>query len=183
VKTEMETNVIGLAEIASEIFAIDPGPAQSAWLEFDLYRQIPKGFGIVPNPELLHIIYARDGNAKKTNYVIEMVQSFGMPVGKDIFQTCVWTGRFIEAICQTQAEWSLLYRRDVKMHLCNSTCAKDSNIRQALIDRFGPSGGGKVPQIGTKANPGPLYGIARDIWSALALAVTYAERQERAVKI
>jgi len=69
----METNVIGLAEIASEIFAIDPGPAQSAWLEFDLYRQIPKGFGIVPNPELLHIIYARDGNAKKTNYVIEMV--------------------------------------------------------------------------------------------------------------
>jgi hypothetical protein len=27
--------------------------------------------------------------------------------------------------------------------------------------------------VGRKAAPGPLYGISRDVWSALAIAVTY----------
>lgn len=30
--------------------------------------------------------------------------------------------------------------------------------------------------IGRKASPGPLYGISRDVWSALAIAVTYSIR-------
>jgi hypothetical protein len=33
-----------------------------------------------------------------------------------------------------------------------------------------------VTAIGRKAAPGPLYGISRDVWSALAVAVTYADR-------
>jgi hypothetical protein len=33
-----------------------------------------------------------------------------------------------------------------------------------------------VTAIGRKASPGPLYGISRDVWSALAIAVTYAIR-------
>lgn len=46
--------------------------------------------------------------------------------------------------------------------------AKDANVRQALINRFG----GKDAAIGRKAAPGPLYGISRDMRSALAIAVT-----------
>ena len=30
---------------------------------------------------------------------------------------------------------------------------------------------------GTKANPGKLYGVKSHIWSALALAVTYADKE------
>jgi hypothetical protein len=30
-----------------------------------------------------------------------------------------------------------------------------------------------VTAVGRKANPGPLYGISRDVWSAIAIAVTY----------
>ena len=68
-----------------------------------------------------------------------------------------------------------VYRKDVKMHLCGSMRAKDTNIRQAIIDRYPASGGGKCPQIGTKKEPGPLYGVSKDIWSALAVAITYSE--------
>ncbi len=58
----------------------------------------------------------------------------------------------------------LVPRRDVKLHICRSAKAKDGNIRQALIDRFGP--------VGTKKAPGPLFGISNHRWAALAVAVT-----------
>jgi hypothetical protein len=38
----------------------------------------------------------------------------------------------------------------------------------ALLDRFG----GKSQAVGLKAHKGPLYGISRDVWSALAIALT-----------
>ena len=68
-----------------------------------------------------------------------------------------------------------IYRMDVKMYLCNNTRAKDGNIRQAIIDRYPANGGGKTPQIGTKKHPGPLYGVSKDVWSALAVAIYCAE--------
>ena len=61
------------------------------------------------------------------------------------------------------------------MHLCGSAKAKDSNIRQAIIDRYG---GDPKRCIGTKKAPGPLYGISADQWAALALALTAAENPD-----
>ena len=74
--------------------------------------------------------------------VIEMIASYGMPVGKEVFDTCVWIGRFAEA---SGMPTNYIYRKDEKMNICHSKRAKDSNIRQALIDRFGV--------VGTKKNP------------------------------
>lgn len=65
----------------------------------------------------------------------------------------------------------LLPRKDVKLHLCQSPRANDATIRQALIDKFG----GKDAAIGNSKAKGPLYGITRDVWQALALAVTWWE--------
>jgi hypothetical protein len=66
-------------------------------------------------------------------------------------------------------------RATVKAHLCRSAKAKDSNVRQALIDLFG----GKENAIGTKKTPGPLYGISGDVWAALAVAVTWYDANMR----
>ena len=104
--------------------------------------------------------------------VIEMVASYGMPVGREVFETVRWIGRFHEAF--GGAEY--VYRKDVKIHLCQSMRAKDANVRQAILDLFPPAGGGKVPQVGTKLQPGPLYGVRKDIWSALAVALTFSGR-------
>ena len=98
--------------------------------------------------------------------VIEMVACYGMAVGAEVFETVFWIGRFWE-IARRDIGVTRLYRKDVKMHLCNSMRAKDGNIRQALIDKLGAPG--------TKKNPGPTYGIKADIWAALAVAVTFAE--------
>ena len=98
--------------------------------------------------------------------VIEKVESYGMAVGAEVFDTVLWAGRFAEAAHRVPVV--MLPRRAVKLALCGDSRAKDANIRQALIDRFGGSAA-----IGRKAAPGPLYGISRDVWSALAIAVTY----------
>lgn len=152
------------------ILAIDPGNVESAYVlvEDDLSRVVEKGK--VENFELVDIILRiRDEHSSLEHIAIEMIASYGMAVGKTVFETCVWIGRFIQLIrIEFGVEADLIYRSEEKMCLCHSMKAKDSNIRQSLIDRFG--------EVGTKKNPGYFYGFKKDIWSAMAVAVTYHEK-------
>ncbi len=152
------------------IFAIDPGTTQSAWCVFDGSKVV--NCAIEDNQVVRSMLHKAD--LSEYHVAIEMIASYGMPVGKEVFETCVWIGRFVEvSVSNCAAGCSLVYRKDVKLHLCNSARAKDPNVRQALIDRFAPTGGGKIPQIGTAKQPGPLYGVSSHVWAALAVAVTF----------
>jgi hypothetical protein len=133
-------------------------------------------FGKIPNEDLAEL-FINDDFTDCEQIAIEMIACYGMAVGKTVFHTCVWVGRFIELWNRSTYvnEHNLVYRKDVKMHLCNSMRAKDSNIRQAIIDRYPATGGGKTPQIGTKAQQGPLYGVSKDVWAALGVAITFTE--------
>ena len=102
---------------------------------------------------------------------IEMIASYGMPVGVSTFETVVWIGRFMQEFGVDRC--TKIYRKDVKIELCGSHKAKDGNIRQAILDRYPTVGGGKTPQVGTKSQPGPLYGMAKHAWSALAVGLTW----------
>lgn len=152
------------------ILAIDPGNVESAYVlvEDDLSRVVEKGK--VENFELVDIILRiKDEHSSLEHIAIEMIASYGMAVGKTVFETCVWIGRFAQLIrVEFGVEPEFIYRSEEKMCLCHSMKAKDSNIRQSLIDRFG--------EVGTKKNPGYFYGFKKDIWSAMAVAVTYHEK-------
>ena len=95
-------------------------------------------------------------------FVCEMIASYGMPVGKTIFETCVFIGQIKQVIPSLK----FITRISVKSAICHSAKAKDGNIRQALIDTYGPAG--------TKKAPGPTYGISGDMWAALAVATAHA---------
>jgi hypothetical protein len=155
------------------LLAVDPGPIESAWLLYEPMTGVPVSWAKVPNDELVDIL-----GPPKVSMVdllaIEMVASYGMPVGREVFDTCVWIGRFLE---RWAGESRLVFRAEVKMHLTQSMKAKDSNIRAALMDRYGP---GKELAVGRKASPGPLYGMKADCWSALAVAITAAETPDPA---
>ena len=153
------------------IIAIDPGTTQSAVVELCdggiIYKQISNN-----NAVLSGIL---GDNNKDKFLAIEMVACYGMPIGRDVFETVLWIGRFIQAWGSNHQK---IYRKDVKMFLCNNTRAKDSNIRQALLDLYPATGGGKTPQVGTKSAPGPLYGFKADMWAALGVALTYQAIQQ-----
>lgn len=153
------------------ILAIDPGNTQSAYCFVDAETLEPGFFGKVDNNELLTIISA----SLYDSLVIERVASYGMAVGRDVFETCEWVGRFTQAAQPTQADY--IYRKDEKLHICGNPKANDSNIRRALIDRFARHDlkNGK----GTKQKPDWFYGFHADVWAAYAVAVTYIESSGR----
>jgi hypothetical protein len=153
-----------------KIIGIDPGTEKSACIIWDSSGYIVSK-GIYENKILIEKL--RLPNYLQTQLVIEMIASYGMPVGKEVFETCLWIGRFAEAwesFTKQPYKTGFIYRKDVKMYLCGSTKAKDSNIRQALIDKYGPPG--------TKKSPNLIYQdsevkMAKDLWAALAVCVTY----------
>lgn len=144
-----------------KILAIDPGNVESAYVIMDEDYK-PLEFGKVENEKLLE--YMQIPIYDKV--VIEMVASYGMAVGATVFETCVWIGKYLQT---SGVPTERIFRKDVKMNLCGQTRAKDSNIRQALIDRFGI--------VGTKKEKGWFYGFKADVWAAYAVGVTYYDRE------
>ena len=148
------------------IFAIDPGPVESAYVVLDRDLR-PIYFDKRANEIILELV---TGNKYPANhFAIEAVASYGMAVGKEVFETVFWMGRFWERAWHKHKE--RIYRKDEKMNLCGSMRAKDSNIRQALIDRFAQHDfkNGK----GTKKKPDWFHGFHSDIWASYAVGVTY----------
>lgn len=148
------------------ILAIDPGNIESAYVVLDDNLK-PVEFAKIRNELLLGFLYGDRFLAYKVDkFAIEMIASYGMAVGKEVFETCVWIGRFFEVIrMDYDNEPVYIYRKDEKMNLCGTMKAKDSNIIQVLKDRFGDKG--------TKKEPGWFYGFSKDVWQAYAVGITY----------
>ena len=163
------------------VLAIDPGSTASGVVVYD--ADIPSGPVVyaakVDNVSLLAGLSRRIlTHGPQDLYltgphvlVVEFPVPRGMPASRDLFLAVEWIGRFREA-WGMDAAFVKMDRKDVKMSLCGVSSAKDTNIRAAIIDRFG----GKDRAIGRKATAGPLYGVKADAWQALAVAMTYMDR-------
>lgn len=150
------------------IAAIDPGSEKSAIVIWDGSSVAHKA--ILENYELLCLCRDADAWHDASVFVCERVECYGMPVGKEVFETVYWSGRFMEAVHESGADFHLIPRREVKLHLCQTMKAKDGNIAQVLRDRFGDKG--------TKKNPGVTFGMNSHLWQAFALAVTCHDKPD-----
>lgn len=153
------------------IMALDPGPKESTFVrcvftgETSIMGQplVIGGVGSLGNNEMLEKLTGV--GAFGVIYVCEMIACYGMAVGKEVFETCRWIGRFEQMLATHGGKLETLTRMEAKMNLCHSARANDANIRQALIDRWG--------ETGTRKAPGTLYGISGHAWAALAVGVTF----------
>lgn len=148
------------------LLALDPGTTETGFCVFDAGRI--RDSGVLENGQALKFLRT----ALFDHLAIEWIESFGMPVGREVFETVRWIGRFQQAWGDPDAVL-FVPRREVKLALCGSARAKDANVRQALLDRLGPQG--------TKKAPGPTYGVKSHAWSALAVAVVAQERLRKGV--
>lgn len=145
------------------VVGIDPGPVETALCVWD-GKQIlaawkephDRALTLIANYKALHIDIA----------AVEILQCFGMGVGKEVFETAYNIGE-LRAECRHTGggvEYVPVTRIQVKIYHCHSARATDSNIRFALEDRFGPKG--------TKKNQGVMYPlVGSDMRSAFAIAV------------
>lgn len=144
------------------ILAIDPGNEISGFVYCDEFNIIEAGN--IKNEELLQLML----NVDFQHLVVERISSYGMTVGQTVFDTCIWIGRFIQqAEAHKKCATHLIPRIPIKVHHCKTAKAKDSNVIQALKDRFGPKG--------TKKQPGATYKLSSHSWQAYAIAVYFLD--------
>lgn len=184
----------------TKILALDPGTRESAWLLLDCGQ--PVKWAKEPNPLVRWLLH--DWQSKsQTTLVIESMVNYGVNVGDDVFEAVRWIGRF-EEVWAAGEEGVVKYvkRATVKAHLCGSSSVKDSDVRAALIHRWGGEdaaiggakckackGRGSVKKqpcqlcggLGQLTPKGPLHGLAGDCWSALAIATTWHDEQQAAL--
>jgi hypothetical protein len=149
------------------ILAIDPGPSESAYVCWDTDRHdfwTPGPYekmGIVSTEGMigrLHMILMPDLIA------IEMVQSYGMTVGRSTFETALNVGRFMQTVYNRNptASIKLFGRPTIKGQIGGKT---DAEIHASLRMRYGEAKKGEK-----------LEGVKKDLWAALALATAIDER-------
>jgi hypothetical protein len=187
------------------ILAIDPGTNKSGWCLL-----MPDGkvlaFGWSDNHALAKMIYEEHTAGtinSDTHVLIEDISNYGMPVGRDTFETVKWMGRF-DTIVGSRHQY--ITRPTIKAALCNDVKAKDANVRQAVIDWYGGEAlaiGGKkclnckgkgwtgrdhdacefchCAGCGMETHKGQLYGVSSHVWSALALGITYIEQKKQQI--
>lgn len=146
-----------------KILAIDPGSTQSALVGWDGSSVLHRG--IYLNPYALNVLL--DSRPMYDALAIEQVACYGMAVGKPVFETVFWCGRFYQV--WRKMPIYRIERKKIKLHICGNFKAKNANVRQALIDRFG--------EPGTKKKPGTLHGVKTHLWAAMAVAVTVYDQE------
>lgn len=171
------------------ILAIDPGNVESAFTVYAAAIRKVVRFAKVSNQKLLDNLHYLCTTYSIDAIYIEGVQSYGMPVGKDVFETAYMVGRIYERIQLLELEapvvGHIIHRSDVKMFWCKKTAhVKDSNIIVAVVDFFDPQRTYGRFGKGTKKEPGPLFDMSKDCWSSTAIAIMGAsyEKDRRANK-
>ena len=153
-----------------KLLAIDTGNISSAYIIFctEENRVIEKDF--LENEKFIERILTLTFD----EVAIEKIVSLGMPIGATTIDTIFFNGRLYEIFKKLKKVPFWYPRIDIKMHLCHTTRAKDTNVRTALVNRFG--------EPSTKKNPHNKYNELNDkiyfgshFWSCLGIAVYHLE--------
>ena len=107
--------------------------------------------------------------------VMEMVSNYSQTVGRSVFETCMWSGRFIELFQCGQylrtgvdkMNYTLITRTQSRSNITGTSRCGDAQVNRALLDRVG--------EKGTKKYPGPMYGMKSDLYAALAVGLTFKD--------
>lgn len=182
------------------IIGIDPGPETSglveievrpdwlAWLASGRFTDPPDGVRLIchlDDASLLDLriaITATVVHPSPELVAVERITSYGTVVGDTTFGTCETVGRVLECTeTRSTARIVQLTRTQCAVLLCGKNVKGDSKASLACRELVAQTGGGKKPAVGTKGQPGPLYGLTGEhAWSALHVAMAALIRRGEA---
>jgi len=143
------------------ILGIDPGSAESAYTLIDTDYNILASDKL-PNAQFMVLLPQISVSA----VAVESIQSYGMTVGREVFETCYMIGRVQQKSDDMGRKVALYPRPEYTRRLCGVGKVNDAILRQALLLRFG---GDK------KGEPLFLLKGATDKRSAFAVAVYHLD--------
>lgn len=146
---------------AGDIIALDPGNTRTGWISLTEDDSVVghmkvHGHGHTPNIHIRQAFAAfRECHDDKT-LLIECPRPAGQLMSAETMETLVEIGRFLQ---MWRGAWSFVFRVDVKKNLLGAAKGKDSQVTQALKDRFGGEsravGGKKCDRCKGKKVVGP----------------------------
>jgi hypothetical protein len=151
------------------VLGLDPGPTNSGAVIYDTEtREVMESHKSITTSAALALIYEVPSQFALDLVAIERVQSYGI-AGASLLRTAEVGGMLHHCASNLGLDVVWLYRREVLRGLdVTGKGNRDSLVRQRLIEIHG---GDRASAVGTKAKPGPLYGVASHAWAALAVAV------------
>lgn len=143
------------------VLGIDPGPAESAYALVTGDQQVLHAEK-VGNDSLIE----RIRQAPPAHVAIESIQSYGMAIGRSVFDTCFFIGEVIRACKDAGIPFTLYPRPEYTRRICGVGKVNDAVLRQALLLRFGGDRKGE-----------PLFALkgCTDKRSAFAVAVYHLD--------
>jgi hypothetical protein len=115
------------------VVGIDPGDTQSAYAVVDAHYEVVEA-DKVENEALALFLKC---TLVDTHVVVEGIQSYGMPVGRNVFDTCYQIGRILQICDDLGLPWTIYNRPEYTKAICGVQKISDSVLRQALLLRFG----------------------------------------------
>jgi hypothetical protein len=115
------------------VVGIDPGDTQSAYAVVDANYEVVEA-DKVENEDLALFLKC---TLVDTHVVVEGIQSYGMPVGRNVFDTCYQIGRILQICDDLGLPWTIYNRPEYTKAICGVQKINDSVLRQALLLRFG----------------------------------------------
>ena len=143
------------------VLGVDPGPENSAYALVTGDQQVLHAEK-VGNDSLIERI-RQDPPA---HVAIESIQSYGMAVGRSVFDTCFFIGEVIRTCKDAGIPFTLYPRPEYTRRICGVGKVNDAVLRQALLLRFGGDRKGE-----------PLFALkgCTDKRSAFAVAVYHLD--------
>lgn len=115
------------------ILGIDPGSSETGFALVRAEDYSVKDADKLSNEDMLNTIY----DLEPSQVAVESIQSYGMPVGRTVFETCFFIGRIQQLCHHLKIPCHLYPRPEIIRSICQARKTNDSVLRQALLLRFG----------------------------------------------
>ena len=163
------------------VLGVDPGTKESAYVIYDPARQRVVSALTADNDAFRNHLHEHvTVNPLDVLAIEQMVSTYRTAVGAETLETVWWAGRFFDVWFRSSPNVYRVPREQVRKHFAVALQANirhvgDPEIRRGIFDRWG----GKEHAVGSKKNPGPLFGIKGHEFAALAVAITWSETNVR----